>query len=254
MNATLNLFRKIAIGLTIAMGGLNAYAADMQAYDKLMIDEIKRAIDAKAKANSMAEKEKALNTSARAGADCTAMQQSNQKAIQDRVARHVAPDPTKIIETNTCFLDVQSIEIPKTGWGWADSLVKNLIDSTLKKTCDTAKNLVNPPANTVVSTANQTIPSASTGNQVVAVGSTSREFTATPGLALIFWQTPSKITSQADMEIIDRYYKEVTGKSAIAYYMQEHNGAAPVLGFSYVPLVQSSPAQNIATAIVNAFQ
>lgn len=77
--------------------------------------------------NSTTNAEMAMSRAALQSEDCNKIVQSADTAKKEYVARHAAPDPTKVIKNSTCFVDVMNIRIPlKTGFGMVDSLIGDL--------------------------------------------------------------------------------------------------------------------------------
>jgi hypothetical protein len=86
-------------------------------------------------ANSTAKAESAMRQQSAQSANCGVIVQAATTARQEYVVRHMAPDPTKVIQGSTCFIDVMKIKIPKSGYAAVDKLVSSLADHVAKSQC-----------------------------------------------------------------------------------------------------------------------
>jgi hypothetical protein len=89
--------------------------------------------------NSTSQAEANLTKNSMSSQDCIGPNGMVMGAHNAKVAytqRHMAPDPTRIIKSTTCFVDVFSIPIPQTGFGFVDVLVGNLVQMFTTKLCN----------------------------------------------------------------------------------------------------------------------
>ena len=86
-------------------------------------------------ANSTATAEASMRQKALSNANCREIVTSADTAKKFYVARHMPPDPTKVIRSSTCFVDVLKIKIPRTGSAILDGLVGKLTDLASGPVC-----------------------------------------------------------------------------------------------------------------------
>lgn len=266
--------------MLLATACFSATAADSAGYSQQSQAAIQKAMQERATANATAAKEQAIQKAARASADCDRMRNASLDAAKKSTDRHVAPNPTRIIETDTCFIDVQSIEIPKTGWGWADSLVANLIsmgkDKVCKQSADNWSKIVNAaktgnvsalvnmqgiststynPQTLLSQAVTKVVDTAAasvTGSPSGPVYSPDTVFTSTPDAAMRFWANPSSITDPVEKKIVDQYYMQVVGKTGLDFYAENHKGSPSEK--IVTPVADPAPVQKIISSILGVFQ
>lgn len=64
-----------------------------------------------------------INKNAMTDPLCKQLFESKEKSEKDFVKNKLPPDPSKVIENSTCFIDVMDIAIPTTGSGFLDTVV-----------------------------------------------------------------------------------------------------------------------------------
>lgn len=66
---------------------------------------------------------------------CDDLNASSKEHSDAYVQRHMAPSPVSIIKNTTCFIDIFSIPIPSTGFGFVDALVGQVVGFIKNAVC-----------------------------------------------------------------------------------------------------------------------
>lgn len=116
---------------------------------------------------------------------CTDIEEAAKQAAERKIMRNAPPDPSKIIQNTSCFLDLATVKIPviMTGMGFIDSIIQQAIQRFMTGVCKKAQNFLGD----LQSKAMQQVQSVA-GNGVA-------------GLALDYAQTalPAVLGSQGDL-------------------------------------------------------
>ena len=146
-------FKAVLTSVAIAVSAFSAPAHADTAKDTAvllfkaaLITEMQRA--AEEYAAKQAEKEAAANSSA----DCQAIDQAGVDAAKASLERNQPPDPTKIIQNTTCFVDVSKVKIPITitGMGFIQPIINALLQKFMTGACGKAQNFLTDMATTAV--------------------------------------------------------------------------------------------------------
>lgn len=107
------------------------------------------------------------DTAAKQSNDCNDISQRALASAQAVIGRGTPPDPTKIIQQTTCFIDVAMVEIPVvlTGIGFIDGLIRQYLQKFLTGQCTKATNFLGDLQNQALAQLSQ-----STGAAGLAMG------------------------------------------------------------------------------------
>lgn len=76
-----------------------------------------------AASSTSAANNQTMNKDAMSDPLCKQLIDARTKAAQDFMKNRIPPDPSKVIENSTCFIDVMDIAIPTSGYGFLDAVV-----------------------------------------------------------------------------------------------------------------------------------
>lgn len=116
---------------------------------------------------STAPAEAALRQKSMSSNPCRGIVETADAGRKSYVVRHMAPDPTQVIKSSTCFVDVLKINIPRTSFSFVNTLVSQLSklagDSMCNSTTGYWSNIANAAATGNFSKLSSQAISAGTG-------------------------------------------------------------------------------------------
>lgn len=93
-----------------------------------------------AAAQASTQRQATQDATARASGECSDIDTTARNAAAARISRLSPPDPTKIIQNTTCFVDVATVQIPVilTGIGFIDAIIKEALQRFMTGSCQKA--------------------------------------------------------------------------------------------------------------------
>lgn len=81
---------------------------------------------------------------ARSSQDCTDIANEAKNSANAVVTRNQPPDPTKVVQNTTCFVDIATVQIPviMTGMSFIDSIINSQVQKFLTGACNKAQSFL----------------------------------------------------------------------------------------------------------------
>jgi hypothetical protein len=220
------MHRAVLLGMVSLCALVRPVLAAGGSDDDAYYTKMQRELLTQSRATSTAAKEAELRQRARASTECDDLKKVSAEAGRRYAEVHTAPDPTKVIESNTCFIDVQSVQIPSTGFGFADQLLKNFMSSNLRNCPNGATSWTNVVNSVKTGTwkSDSTLQSIRTfaaqqpqnltpqGNTIVGP-STSQPALPVDPTGLYRTVSPAVTSTPAQQSLADRLWSKFTGPS-----------------------------------------
>lgn len=145
----------VAMAAVASLMGATAPApATAQSLNDPQVLQIKAAmIQAMINGNSaQAAAQAQQDAAARTSAECAAVQAEAQRSAEAKVIRNTPPDPTKVIQNTTCYVDVATVQIPVilTGIPFIDTIIQQYLQRFLTGQCNRSLNFFGTLQNTAL--------------------------------------------------------------------------------------------------------
>lgn len=108
----------------------------------------------------------ARDSAALTSATCTSLDDARRLAAEAYVTRGQPPDPSRIIQNTTCFLDVAATQIPValTGIGFLDGLINGFLSRMINGACSQLSSYIGDLKNSAMSQISGAVSSATGGS------------------------------------------------------------------------------------------